>query len=125
MKRSLVVIALLTVPFGWGKPAQAYDVVGVGIWSCAAWTDARKNRSSDTTEQWTLGFLSGIGSVGTKGREPLRGLPPQAVTEYLDKYCRTNPKDTIAHAAETFAATREVFSAPSATETVAAPADGH
>jgi hypothetical protein len=124
MKQSLAVMALLTGLFCGSGAARAYDVVGVGIWSCAAWTDARKARSSDTTEQWTLGFLSGIGSVGAKGMEPLRGLPPQAATEYLDKYCRSNPKDTIAHAAETFAATRQVFSAPSTTETVSVPADG-
>jgi hypothetical protein len=105
--------------------AHAYDIVGVGAWSCVAWTDARKNRRSDTTEQWALGFLSGIGFVGPHGANPLRGLPPQAVTDWLDSYCHSNPKDTIVHAAEVFSATREVFSGSSTMDTDQAPAASH
>jgi hypothetical protein len=124
MKQCVAFIALLTGVLGWGETARSYDVVGVGIWSCAAWTDARKNRNSDTTEQWTLGFLSGIGSVGQHG-ESLRGLVPREVSEWLDRYCQSNPKDTIVHAAETFSAERQVVSVPSATESFVAPPDGH
>jgi len=123
MKQALATLALITCLVGNDGMAQAHDVVGVGVWSCAAWTDARKNLKSDTTEQWALGFLSGIG-FGQQGVEPLRGLPPQAVSDWLDKYCRSNPKDTIAHAAETFSSIRQVFSAPSASETVAVPTGG-
>jgi hypothetical protein len=121
MKLVLAFLALITCLVGTGGMAQAHDVVGVGVWSCAAWTDARKNLRSDTTEQWALGFLSGIG-FAQQGVDPLRDLAPQAVSEWLDKYCRSNPKDTIAHAAAAFSATRHVFSAPSASETVVVPA---
>lgn len=113
---SLSALALLTGLVGWDGTALSYDVVGAGAWSCGAWTDARKNLKSDTTEQWTLGFLSGIGFVGRRG-EPLRGLAPQDVAEWLDRYCGSNPRETIARAAELFAASRQVFSASSTTET--------
>ena len=121
MKQSLAALAVMAGLVGWSGTATAYDVVGAGAWSCVAWSDARKNLKADTTEQWTLGFLSGIGFVGRRG-EPLRGLAPQDVAEWLDKYCGANPKETIAHATEMFAATRHVFSASSATETVTSPA---
>ena len=123
MKKALAALVLATGLFSWSGMAWAYDIVGAGAWSCAAWTDARKGVRSDTTEQWALGFLSGIGFLGQdRGVEPLRGLAPQTVSEWLDWYCRSHPKDTIAHAAEKFSATRQVFSAPSATETVQTPA---
>ena len=119
MKKIVAAFALVVALLGAGKDAHAYDVVGVGIWSCAAWTDARKHVQSDSTEQWTLGFLSGIGFLGQqRGIAPLRGLAPQAVAEWLDRYCRSKPKDTIAHAAEMFSASRQVFSAPSTVEAV-------
>jgi hypothetical protein len=117
MKKALAALTLVMGLYIDGGAARAYDVVGVGTWSCVAWTDARKTLRSDTTEQWALGFLSGIGSVGSHGVDPLRGLAPQAVSEWLDKYCRSNPKDTIVHAAEAFSATRQVFTGSSATDT--------
>jgi hypothetical protein len=93
--------------------ALAADVVGAGTWSCIAWSDARKSRRSDTTEQWALGFLSGVGFAGPHGVDPLRDLPPQAVSEWVDRYCRSHPNDTIAHAVEAFSATRQIFTGAS------------
>lgn len=122
MKQALAVLTLVTGLFGSGGMALAYDVVGAGAWSCTAWTDLRKNLKSDTSEQWTLGFLSGVGFVGGHGAEPLRGLAPQDVADWFDKYCRSHPKDTIARAAEMFSASRHVFSAPTTTETTEGPA---
>ncbi len=121
MAKTLAAITFIAGLIGWGETARAYDIVGVGAWSCSAWTDTRKNVRSDTTEQWVLGFLSGIGSV-VHGGDPLKGSPPQSASEWLDRYCRANPKDTIAQATEKFSATRRVFTAPSASESISSPA---
>jgi hypothetical protein len=122
MKQALAALALATGLFVSHGLALAYDIVGAGAWSCTAWTEARKDRKSDTPEQWTLGFLSGVGFIGQHGTEPLRGLAPQDVAEWLDRYCRLHPKHTIAHAAEMFSGARHVISTPTATETIEAPA---
>ena len=121
MAKTFTAMALIAGLIGWGDPARAYDVVGVGTWSCAAWTEARKNVRSDTAEQWTLGFLTGIGFIVHAG-DPLKGQPPQLVSEWLDRYCHSNPKETIAHATEKFSASRQIFAAPAVSESIAAPA---
>ena len=105
MRTVVPVLAVLGI-FGFGQHALAYDFVGVGAWSCAAWLDARKNLRSDELEQWTLGFLSGVGFVGKDGVNPLRDLPPQAVSEWMDHYCQRHPKDTIVRGAELFSVTQ-------------------
>jgi len=122
MTRTLAAIAFVTGLIGWAGTSRAYEAVGVGAWSCAAWAEARKSVRSDTAEQWALGFLSGIGFMVQQAADPLRGVAPQSVSEWLDRYCRSNPRDTIAHATEKFSSTRQVIAAPSASEMVAAPA---
>jgi len=117
MKQALAALALVAGLVGSETMALAYDVVGAGAWSCTAWTDARQDLKSDTPEQWTLGFLSGVGFASGHGIQPLRGLAPQDVADWLDRYCRMHAKDTIAHAAEVFSGARHVYSAPTATET--------
>jgi hypothetical protein len=97
-----IALALLPTVFPLDGKALAYDLIGVGTWSCVAWQQARAERRSDVTEQWALGFLSGLAFASKNGTDPLRGLPPQALSEWLDRYCRNHPDDTIAHGTETF-----------------------
>jgi hypothetical protein len=89
-----------------GGRAVAYDVVGAGSWSCEAWQQARKAKQGDVTEQWALGFLAGVAFMSKNTMDPLRGQPPQALAEWLDRYCRQNPKALIFQGAENFSVTQ-------------------
>jgi hypothetical protein len=95
-------LALLPAAFLLSGQVLAYDLIGVGTWSCVAWQQAKTDQRSDVTEQWALGFLSGVAFASRNSTDPLRGLPPQALSDWLDRYCRSHPEDTIAHGTETF-----------------------
>jgi hypothetical protein len=86
--------------------AVAYDVVGAGAWSCEAWQQARKAKQGDVTEQWALGFLAGVAFMSKNTVDPLRGKPPQALSEWLDRFCRQHPNALIFQGAETFSTTQ-------------------
>ena len=93
---ALAVVVLIT-----SSGAAGYSVRGNGTATCAAWTQA----SSDTrtaSEQWVLGFLSGIGFMALGELDPLRGLEAKAVAAWVDDYCRAHPEATLESAAGVF-----------------------
>jgi hypothetical protein len=104
----LVAVAFLTIVAPLGQTVLAFVIVGVGTWSCQAWLEARKNKQSDVTEQWALGFLSGAAFATKDKTAPLRGQPPQAFDRWLDRYCGSHPSEVISHATETFVNSQEI-----------------
>lgn len=111
MKYILLAGALMTVAMAVAVPASAQAsvyVIGDGNSSCA--TLVANNHSGAITDisdlaareiTWVLGFLSGVGWMGTL--DPLNGVDAQAVATWLTGYCRTHPLDTIVVAASAFA----------------------
>lgn len=95
----LLMLCLFNPIEGWAD----YTIMGSGIASCGTWTAQRRARQSDTFEQWVVGFLAGVGWVGDKGDDPLRGLDAQAVLAWMDNYCQAHPLERIAKATSTFA----------------------
>ena len=53
-------------------------------------------------EQWLLGFLSGIGFMALGELDPLHGVPSEAVSGWVDTYCRGHPSETLETAARAF-----------------------
>jgi hypothetical protein len=85
--------------------AQQYHEIGMGTQSCGAWTAARRDpqdRATVATEQWILGFLSGIGYFASPETDPLRGVDADAVWAWTDNYCHTQPLEQISTAAAAF-----------------------
>jgi hypothetical protein len=82
--------------------AAAYDVVGSGVWPCDTWTEGRKSNQANVSEQWVLGFLSGIGFMGHENANPLNKLAPEVVFAWVDRYCQRRPHETIEHAGASF-----------------------
>jgi hypothetical protein len=107
MLRMLVLVGIIAVFVQRADDAKAYDLIGVGTWSCEAWQEARKTKHSESTEQWALGFLSGAAFISKDRTDHSRGLPPQAVGDWLDRYCRAHPNETIAHGTESFTVIQE------------------
>jgi hypothetical protein len=54
------------------------------------------------TEQWVLGFLSGIGFKGQAEDNPLQGTDNDGVFAWIDDYCRAHPVENISDAASAF-----------------------
>jgi hypothetical protein len=100
---ALVVLAMLSQTEG----THAYDLIGVGAWSCEAWQEARKSKNADVTEQWALGFLSGAAFITKDKTAPMRGRPPRAASDWLDSFCAAHPNETIAHGTEIFTGAQE------------------
>lgn len=80
------------------SPSFGYRLLGPDRMSCGSWLAERRNNIA--LEAWVLGFLSGIGYIGPD--DPLRGLDRNAVSYWIDNYCRANPMANIDDAAAAF-----------------------
>jgi hypothetical protein len=105
MLRGLLGAALTVATLVIADHALGYALLGNGALSCQAWTDARRDPHSPETplsEQWVVGFLSGIGSMVLGELDPLRGLQAGSVYAWVDNYCGAHPSETIEAAARVF-----------------------
>jgi hypothetical protein len=83
----------------------SFQPSGAAAMSCGAWTAARRenNPLSWMSEQWVLGFLSGVGYAASQGGlDPLRGVDDQAVWAWVDNYCRDHPLNPLVMAVAAF-----------------------
>lgn len=85
--------------------AEARDTfagwTGAGSISCGAWSAARRDRVAQATEQWLLGFLTGVayGSMAASGPNPLAFTDPEGAWAWIDNYCREHPIEDVTRAA--------------------------
>jgi hypothetical protein len=109
---ALVVVALPGV----AGAAKNYHIMGTGKHTCLDWTDAETHNLKVfmvVDREWVLGFLSGY-SEATAGADPINdNVTNTEVFAFIDSYCKRAPADTIAAAANAFAAAY-AFAAPSA-----------
>ena len=77
--------------------------VGLGNQDCGTWTtnNPAKGGVGLFYQQWVFGFLSGA-SQTNPDRDPLKGIDPPAIMEWLDDYCLHHPQAPLADAAATF-----------------------
>jgi hypothetical protein len=94
MKRMTLLLALITALFSPGGYAYtSYGVFGV---SCGQWLENRplNNRRATQTEEWVLGFISGIGYGGLK----MGSSEHNSMFLWIDNYCKENPLDNLSTA---------------------------
>jgi hypothetical protein len=95
--------AALAVALMIGHSASAYDLIGAGTASCATWTAHRSPKGDFQDEAWILGFLSGVGYMGSHETvDPLHGVDAEAVVAWVDRYCRTHPLEMVVGAGSAF-----------------------
>src|SRR4051794_29669193 len=86
------------------EPAAAVRIIGHGLSSCGAWTEARRARGADSLAfmSWALGYLSGIneGTNAFAKRDILVRSDAQALLGWLDNYCLSNPLEPLKKAAD-------------------------
>lgn len=82
--------------------SQGIKAIGAGAnASCGSWLAARASNDYFTMGNWSLGFLSGVGIYSTD-LNPLQGVDSDAVSYWLDNYCRARPTDYFVDALRAF-----------------------
>jgi hypothetical protein len=102
MFRSLMLSAVMLICVDGLALAQGRLVFGQGVsTSCGSWTQARQTRSPNIglSAQWVAGYLSGLNAENT-GPDPLAGTDFDGLMAWIDNYCRANPLQLVASAAD-------------------------
>ena len=92
-------IFVITLMIGLSYPAfpqaKTSTVLGANDNSCADWITARDRKNAQAYEFWLMGFLSGLNVSRDYSDDFLSGKKGNALTLWMDKYCRENPFKTI------------------------------
>lgn len=70
---------------------------------CQQWTIVRQQGAEQSTLYWLQGFVAAYNEYEYTGRNPqgvLRSSDPKVITQWLDGYCKNNPKSNPQKAVE-------------------------
>jgi len=82
--------------------SQAIQLLGAGTnASCGSWLAGRVSNNYFSIGNWALGFLSGA-AIYSNDLNPLHGVDADAVSFWLDNYCRARPTDRFVDALKAF-----------------------
>jgi hypothetical protein len=75
-----------------------YTFAGFGGISCGKWMDVRARKQSMAMEYWALGYVSGVNAFRTDGNDFVKDIDADAMWDWLDNYCRSQPLKLFAFA---------------------------
>ena len=80
-------------------------VMGVGQESCEIWLTERRDASSSGSrawfhEEWVLGYITAANRWVHDGKDLASDVDNDRLFEWLDGYCRDDPKQSLSVAAE-------------------------
>ena len=104
--KKLIPLALLALvsTVAWGD----YSVKGEGNYSCPEYVSAKRSNTAKlySSITWVQGFITGMNYQRAHATDInsfiARDIPAASIARWLENYCRENPADDIADAAETF-----------------------
>jgi hypothetical protein len=104
LKMRLALPAVLAAALVGSAPAIGYNMIGSGTDSCGTWTALRHQSEPAAMQpgQWILGFLSGVGYMDLGELDPLNRMDARAVWAWVDDYCLTHSRESIARAGAAF-----------------------
>ncbi len=93
---------LLVAVFAFAITCKANAVELSGVRSCEQWLQQRKASAmaSYVTENWILGFLSGIATESH--RDFLKDIDNEQIYLWIDNYCLNNPLKNLGDAGTAF-----------------------
>jgi hypothetical protein len=106
----LAVVAITVVTAVSSMTADAYTIRGIGTEKCSEWRKQKANSPNDYLFQsWIVGFTSGIESVRHSPREEgsSNKIVNTTILRWADDYCKNNPTDLVAVAAQASASKLE------------------
>ncbi|CAH2606328.1 conserved exported protein of unknown function (plasmid) [Rhodovastum atsumiense] len=89
------------------KEVNNHKIIGMGSVSCINWLMSRTKKTeiiaqwSDLSEQWVLGYISGIGWTEKFG-DPLAKVNANDVWNWIDHYCTNHFDSKLSDAANEF-----------------------
>ena len=101
----LALLALVSI-VAWGD----YSVKGEGNYSCPEYTSAKRSNTAKlySSITWVQGFITGMNYQRAQATDTnsfiAQDIPAASIARWLENYCRENPADDIADAAEAFIA---------------------
>lgn len=103
MTKYILIFALSLVPVA---TTADYAIRGEGNFNCPDYVDARRTNSAKlySSISWVQGYISGVNyqKALPEGADSFIGQDLTAVSlvSWLENYCRANPQDYLADAAE-------------------------
>jgi hypothetical protein len=80
---------------------DAFQVIGAGVDSCGTWTAESRIALGFQNKSWVLGYVTGYNRYGLAiDSNVAHGTNAAGIIGWIDNYCRANPLDSIAAAAE-------------------------
>ncbi len=109
MRRAALIVACGLLACG-SSAARAqqrdFHVLGAGLQTCGAWTEARHSDDYDeklkaaVIEEWVEGFVSALDMVSPAVNKGTLSTNSDGATGWLDNYCSAHPLDRIGDAAQ-------------------------
>ena len=104
-RRSAYVVGLVALLTSVGTSVRAEDganwVYGLGTYSCGKYLAARRNNAEHPYLQWVEGFLTAMD--GLKSDAHPKRTDGDAITGWMDNYCREHPLEDVSNAAASLA----------------------
>ena len=103
MKKLILITALALVSTG-GQGDWA--IKGEGNFSCPDYVSAKQSNGAKlySSITWVQGFITGVNYQRSLVKDPNsfigQDFPPASMVRWIENYCRTNPQDYLADAAE-------------------------
>jgi hypothetical protein len=80
------------------EPLRTGITPATGGLSCGRWTNTpKRSHEREVFTKWVLGFLSGV-NIESEGSDFLKSMDVDALTAWVDNYCRANPLHGITEA---------------------------
>ena len=92
---AMATVLLCAASWGSAEP-KTYTVYGVGAQSCGKWTAEKSELVRGFMNSWVLGYVTALGGVAGA-----RDTDSQAITAWVDNYCREHPLNRLDEAAAT------------------------
>jgi hypothetical protein len=107
MKTTTLKLCLVGVVIAVGiESAQARAILGHGLTSCGAWTQARTANAPErlSMEHWIAGYLSNFNTLNDEDSnipDLLKDQEWDGLMAWIDTYCAAHPHDKVDRAART------------------------
>ena len=107
MKKLILILALSMVPI---IATADYAIRGEGNFNCPDYVSARQTNSAKlySSVSWVQGFITGVNYQNALPEDSDsfigQDLTAASVVTWLENYCRSNPQDYLADAAEALVA---------------------
>ena len=103
MEKLILITALALVSTG---ALGDWAIKGEGNFNCPEYVSAKQSNGAKmySSITWVQGFITGVNYQRAQAKDPQsfigQDFPPASMVRWIENYCRANPQDYLADAAE-------------------------